>query len=49
MVYKELLIAMVQLNERNIYHNNINPANICYILDDYQLNIFIVDIDSISF
>jgi hypothetical protein len=33
MVYKELLITMVQLIERNMYHNDIKPKNICYTFD----------------
>ena len=50
MVYKELLITMVQLIERNIYHNDIKPGNICYKFDyNNQLEIYLIDLDSISF
>ncbi len=33
MLFKELLIALVELNERKIYHNDIRPSNIYYTFD----------------
>jgi|688.fasta_scaffold1674014_2 hypothetical protein len=49
MVFKELMIALVELKERNIYHNDLKPDNICYTFDDNQLNIFMIDLDSLAF
>ena len=48
MVFKELMIALVELKERNIYHNDLKPDNICYTFDDNQLNIFISENQSQS-
>jgi hypothetical protein len=33
MLFKELMILLVELTKRSIYHNDIKPSNICYTFD----------------
>ena len=32
-----------------MYHNDIKPGNICYTFENNELNIFLIDLDSIDF
>ena len=49
MVFKEIMLTMEQLIERQLYHNDIKPGNICYEMKNDEINIFLIDLDSIDF
>jgi hypothetical protein len=49
MVFKEILITTKQLVERDLYHNDIKPGNICYTFQNNELNIFLIDLDTMDF
>ncbi len=49
MVFKEIMLTVEQLIERELYHNDIKPGNICYEMKNDEINIFLIDLDSIDF